>query len=482
MIKKRIDLIEKYLKQEGNAKLVCEMSEGMIQQLCADFRTDKSEIIGFYEDVMQLGGAIFASLRSRHNTRGVLFLRDKFLYNKGILLHGIIEMPYDRIKYVERNLASTVIYTGEFNEDGTNKTLKLSGISFEESSPVPMLLEELRNLNEDTIEIGKMDKLKDTGIRAKKVLNILLEEGMKTYANAEAKAEAMADEIIAKEPSRYTPVGNREEEERIKRQREAVEKAKAFKAKLDENRERSYAIAMEKAEKAKEETERAKTETTEDDQEYECFDEVYSSGDDEEYVCETETDKAADCKVIEKQLTSNNHPKSETKIGEDYFLELIENFECNLLKDEILTKPTDSMQSIAGGIWMYLNRSFDSPEECFFDFSMTLRIQNRALYDACHNDFRVPNEFIHFGFAENGIERFQSGFAVTNTYLLYKLSGKKASNIPLRKIYRISSHGKKVVINNEIEIDTSHFSYSAKLIADILNFFVVKYLKKELLI
>ena len=497
MTEKRIALIEKYLKQEGNATLLSEMPKGMICQLCDDFSIDRSEIVGFYEDVMQLGGAIFASLRSRYNTRGVLFLKDRFLYNKGIL-YGIIEMPYDNIKFVKRNMASTVIYTGKYNKDGTNETLKLSGLSFEESSPVPMLIEDLRNLNEDVIEIGFSEKFDDARIRATKFLGYLAEEGMK----AEAKAEAMADEIIAREPPKYTPVGNREAEEKLRRQREAVEKAKAFKEKQEANRERAYTIAMERAEAAKEEEEeeRRKAQREEEAWEYEDddqddfyeeedVDDSYDEEDEDSYdeededSCEDEQEhKACHYHTAGEQSSINSQPKEETNTADNPFAQLIEQFARNPLQDEIPTTSVASAQTIASDIWMYLNRTFDCPEECFFDYCMTLRIQNKALHDACYQDFRVPNEFIYFGFAQHGVKNFQSGFAVTKNYLLYKLPGKKASNIPLRRIHSISYHEQSVFINGEIEFDTSNFSYPPKLIADILNFFVVKYLKREYLI
>ena len=493
MTEKRIALIEKYLKQEGNAMLLSEMPKGMIRQLCDDFYVDRSEIVGFYEDVMQLGGAIFASLRSRYNTRGVLFLKDRFLYNKGFL-YGIIEMPYDNIKFVKRNMASTVIYTGEYNEDGTNKTLKLSGLSFEESSPVPMLIEDLRNLNEDVIEIGFSEKFDDARIRATKFLDFLAEEGRKTYAKAEAESESMADEIIAREPPKYTPVGNQEAEEKLRRQREAVEKAKAFKEKQEANRERAYTIAMERAEAAKEEEEeRRKAQREEDAWEYEdddeddCYEEedVDDSYDEEdEDSCEDEqehTQEACHYHTNREQSTINSQPKKETNTADNPFAQLIEQFARNPLPDEIPTT-SFSAQTIASDIWMYLNRTYDCPEECFFDYCMTLRIQNKALHDACNHDFRVPNELIYFGFAQHGVKNFQSGFAVTKNYLLYKLPGEKASNIPLRRIHSISHHERSVFINGEIEFDTSNFSYPPKLIADILNFFVVKYLKREYLI
>lgn len=141
----------------------------------------ESQIVGFFEDVMQLGGALFASFRDKYNTRGILFLKDKFIYNKGFL-GGKSEMPYESIRFVERSLASTVIYTGRIKEDGTKETLKLSGISFEESQPISCLMEELRNLNEDTIEVTKWEKYQDKG---KKILNFVLDTVSEDIAKVE---------------------------------------------------------------------------------------------------------------------------------------------------------------------------------------------------------------------------------------------------------------------------------------------------------
>lgn len=472
-MEKRIELIKDYLNQEANAYIIDEMSDSFINQLCEDFNVSESEIVGFYEDVMQLGGAIFASLRSRHNTRGVLFLKDKFLYNKGFL-HGITEMPYEKIRFVERNIASTVIYTGEYNEDGTNETLKLGGLSFEESSPVPILIEEIRNLNEETVEIDKTDKLRDVGIRAKKVINYIVDEGVKSYEKAQAQADAMADEIIANEPPKYAAVSTKEEAEKLRKQREAVEKAKAYKAKREQQMNQSYSYDDE-----------------DEDDEYDDYDYEYDADEEDDYEdIEEETDEQeVDNTEVETEepkevVAEKTNTSKENSTQSNKYFQLIEYYSTNKIKDEMPTDSRFSAFHVSDDIWMYLNRKYDDVSSYFYNFNMVMAHYqtSRILLPFLKNVFCVPNAEVYLGFSENGLNNLETGFALNKDYLFYREKGKRASNVPITNITSVKVIDGVVVVNDEIKISVSQSPFSAELIADIINLWLVKFLKRKWLI
>ena len=140
----RISIIKSALKKESSGHLYEDMTNKQRSQLCSSFKASESEIIGYYEDIMNLGKTILASASGKFVNQGILFLKDSLVYRKGIL-SGVVKVFYDDIKLVEKGAFGTKLH---YYKNGTPTTLTLSGIAYADSNEViPELLINLRNLS-----------------------------------------------------------------------------------------------------------------------------------------------------------------------------------------------------------------------------------------------------------------------------------------------------------------------------------------------
>jgi len=281
----------------------------------------------------------------------------------------------------------------------------------------------------------------------KDFLRFLFDELVSSGLEYQAKKDALADEIISKE-KKYGPIRSKEDAERLERQRQAVAKAKAYK----EKREREEA---------------EKYNTSEDDEKEDIYEEY------EEYNPDQYSQQAS------TTYASSYVDSSRYKLQKEKYSELLKEFDINPLKSEIVLK---SVHGAATDIIMYLNRSFNNASEYFFDVCVTMRLENKSLFYATRNDFRVPNEYIIFGFAEKGVHHFDNGFAFTDNYFIYRANDNKTLNIPIREIQTVAPYGKSVLVNNVVVANSSYSPFSAKLLADIINIYIVRSLKSKLLI
>ena len=188
----RIAVIEEYLGKEKSGKLADNMSweyeEEVIKIFCPNDDVTPLDIVGYFEDDAKLASGILSVINEKPSKSGILFLKDRFYYRKGIFSTPV-QLSYDDIRYVDEKIASLVIYSDP------SSPVTLSGISYSEPNQMPILFRELRNLNEDTIEVTREDKMRNFARKAientGKVINVMIEEAQ----NQQVKNQEMLNKM-----------------------------------------------------------------------------------------------------------------------------------------------------------------------------------------------------------------------------------------------------------------------------------------------
>ena len=143
-IEKRINIIKENLRKESCGVLLADMTAKQKTQLCSVFNVSENEIVGYYEDIMNLGKTLLANVRGKFSNQGLLFLKEAFVYRKKSI-DGITRVYYDDITLVETGSFGTKV---DYNFKGKTASLFLSGIAYADSNEViPDLLIHLNKLS-----------------------------------------------------------------------------------------------------------------------------------------------------------------------------------------------------------------------------------------------------------------------------------------------------------------------------------------------
>ena len=152
---RRINIIKEALKTESSGVLFAGMTDKQRAQLSSVFKVSEDEIVGYYEDIMNLGKTLLASVRGKFSNQGLLFLKDAFVYRKKAI-DGITKVYYDDILLVEKGSFGTKV---DYNFKGKTASIFLSGIAYSDSQKViPDLLIRLKELSSAKVTSGQRVK------------------------------------------------------------------------------------------------------------------------------------------------------------------------------------------------------------------------------------------------------------------------------------------------------------------------------------
>lgn len=520
----RIAVIEEYLSKENSGKLADSMSwdfkEELIKIFCPNEGVTHLDIVGYFEDNMKLASSIWSAIKEKPSKSGVLFLKDRFYYRKGTFSTPV-QLSYDDVRYVDEKMASLVIYSDP------SSPVTLSGISYSEPNQMPILFRELRNLNEDTIEVTRADKMMNFARKSARLagefIGYMVEEGQKQQAKNQQMLEKMskdADRILSN-PDAYSP--------------EQVAKAQKFQRQMEKRTEEVQEILAHKELYSADEIQKARmfnnaTGVYDDSDEVEQYEDDVENEYDEEYeVFETEVEDEDDDTVTEVKDSENSgqsEDKTEDNVvddendaiennastdGEERTPKEVANDKLTIeepentseetvtyissyqkLYDQYLKNPiylenqhlkkVNNVFAHINAIWQYLCKNYDHVKEHFFtggshEVRERMPIINHIIKNSCYLPY-PPTTMV--GFSEKGINNFDAGFVLDDDQdtgdigvIYLKESGKKISTIPFDQIKSITSTKYSVVVNDTIEISTGASLFSSNVVANVMNYYIV---------